>query len=705
MYKANDVCIVGRGAVYAGSWSASEMIENLFEGKSSITDMRECAKDVFPWTVKLVYNPDRKAEDQSYSAQGAFIDRKRLFELTQEKGLDSAQLTSLEMASLRAFDEAIAPVKDLPELRQAEIILGLSTVDTEAYLQLMDDTAEDILKRASAKGVSQEEYEEIKRHVESITKAWAIRKPWMSYVIATSLLDCLKSKFDIQGPSCLSDAACASSFSAMHLAIKKLKQGEADMVITGGADVSVSPGCLVFFSRLGAMSPERTLPFDKEAAGLTQGEGVGIFVLMRLQDAIDRKLPIHAVLRSCEGASDGRASGIVEPTSQGQMLAYQRAYAAAGVSEVDYIEAHGTGTVVGDRTEIESLSQQFPKKRLPIGSVKANVGHTIAAAGAAGLIKTLGVIQKKAVPPSPHFTRYPDGFKTQLFLNKEVFPLPERDAPVTVGLSSFGFGGSNFHMVAQEYRPTEPVIKDEAQKPSPVVLCGSVTHSYAELEQLSKLSKNRLPPNIVPWIDKTQRMAILTVESALRTLGIVPELIDRDRVSVVSSSMIPLENYWESGRRVVATVLRRDLAPKMKNPTTYVECMDEIIGDKLRITEDSLHGFLNNVIAGRICNVFDFRGVNFNIDSDLAGSAAAMRMARTMLTHSHGMVIVVSAAERVKGDETKVERDAMTCSIFASAAYALEHDLPIAQIFKAASYQHTPAERGDRNENRIAAHV
>lgn len=692
MFRANDACIVGYGSVYSGTWNARDFIDATFRGECSITDLRRESIEAFPWDIQYIYNPDRKAEDQSYTVYGAFIDRRPMPALAQRHGVKWEEITSLELVSMEAMRQALEPVRHLPELAGAHLIYGQSTIDTEVYLDLTDQSAEEVLRQLRQSSLGPAELAEVESQLKSCTKQWPHRKPKLSYVVATSLLAQLKEKFGLRGPSCLVDAACASSFAALHLAVKKLKSGEANIVVAGGGDVSVTPGCLIFFSRLGAMSSEPTVPFDRKAQGLTQGEGVGLFTLMRLKDAVDRGLPIHGVIRACEGSSDGRSSGIVEPTAKGQRLAYQRAYSEAGVSEVDYLEAHGTGTTIGDRTEIESLTAQFPRKKIPIGSAKANVGHTIAAAGAAGLLRSLGVLQRREAPPSPYFTGYPEGFKTDLFLPTKPWALPDPGRPLTVGLSSFGFGGSNFHMVLQEYRPEVGILEDDTTAPSPVVLCGEGYFPMNELEELAKRSQHRLPPNTLPWIDNSQLLAIYGVEQTLRQLGINPNYIDRQRVAVLATSMIPLDNYWKSGNRVVATALKRQMSQFWKGgPTdqTVAGCFDKVIDGHIRVSEDSLSGFLNGVIAGRICNAFDFQGVSFNIDSDLAGPAAAFAMAKTVLEQWHGMVIVVSAEEKVSTEECRVSRHGVNCYVFASAAYALEHDLPIGSILQEVTYEET----------------
>ena len=687
MYKANDVCIVGRGGIYADTWSADEFVDNVFAGRCFIEDLRKKSHESYPFRVSEVYNADPKAEDQSYSPYGSNINRTDLRERFEKKFRNWQDLTTLDAVTLAACDEAFAPIRHLPQFKTAEIILGIASPDTESSFFLAGDVAAEILQTARDLGIEGERYDRIEEQIRSVTSTHPQKKSRLPYVVVASVLRRIKDEFGIEGPACITDAACASSLAALYLSIKKLRQGEADLVISGGADLSVSSGCLVYFSRLGAMSPEITAPFDERAAGLSQGEGAGIFALMRLQDALDNGLKVCGVVKACEGSSDGKSSAIVEPTPKGQLLAYQKAYARSGITEVDYVEAHGTGTRVGDRTEITSLSEQFPKKKFPIGSVKANYGHTIGAAGAAGLLKCLGVLDRRAVPPSTHFRKFPSDLRTNLFVPKDLYSLPNLKRPLTLGLSSFGFGGSNYHAVVQEFSQDVPVLPETEEPSSPVVICGSEFYSFKNLDVLSAQSQYRVPPKTLPHIEETQLLAIYGLEDLFRKLNVVPALLDRDRVSVFAASMMPLEGFWRAGRRVATGAFKRHLLPEGANDQPELaQIFEKVLSRKLKITEDTLPGYLSNVVAGRICNAFDFKGASFNLDADVASSAATFRMAKTILERDHGMVIIISADEVILEEKQEIRRNGLRVSILASAAYALEHDLPIEQVFKAAHY-------------------
>jgi len=272
------------------------------------------------------------------------------------------------------------------------------------------------------------------------------------------------NRFDLGGVNYTVDAACASSLAAVYLAARELEAGTADMMIVGGADASQTPFGYLCFSRTYALSPRgRCRAFDASADGIAISEGFGVVVLKRLADAERDGDHIYAVLKGIGGSSDGRDKSLTAPRPEGQALAVERAYAEAGFSPttVGLIEAHGTGTVAGDRAELTTLTKVFgaagaPAQGCAIGSVKSMIGHTKGTAGVAGLIKVALGMDRKVLPPTMHVERpnpaagNGDG---PFYLNTEARPWlrPPGAPPRRAGVSAFGFGGTNFHVAVEEY--------------------------------------------------------------------------------------------------------------------------------------------------------------------------------------------------------------------------------------------------------------
>ncbi len=267
--------------------------------------------------------------------------------------------------------------------------------------------------------------------------------------------------FDFRGPSIAVDTACSSSLVAVHLACSSLRNGESTLAIAGGVNLILSPAVTINFTKAGVMAPDgRCKAFDSRANGYVRGEGVGVVVLKRLAQAIADGDPIYAVIHGSAVNQDGRSNGLMAPNPLAQESVLRDAYEHAGISpgRVQYIEAHGTGTLLGDPIEAKALGKVLAVDRpsyapCAIGSVKTNIGHLEAAAGIAGLIKTALALKWGQLPPSLHFEEpnplipFDDlGLQVPITLRPWPAPLGEGLA----GVSSFGFGGTNAHVVLAE---------------------------------------------------------------------------------------------------------------------------------------------------------------------------------------------------------------------------------------------------------------
>jgi polyketide-type polyunsaturated fatty acid synthase PfaA len=271
------------------------------------------------------------------------------------------------------------------------------------------------------------------------------------------------NRFDLGGTNCVVDAACASSLAAVRMAVAELIEGRASMMITGGVDTDNSINSYLCFSKTPAFTQKETVrSFDAESGGMIVGEGLGMIVLKRLEDAERDGDRVYAVIKAVGSSSDGRYKSIYAPRPSGQAQALRRAYAEAGFepATVGMVEAHGTGTTAGDPAEFEGLKEVFGKNSerrqyIALGSVKSQIGHTKAAAGVASLIKTSLALYHKVLPPTINVTRPNPKLgidQTPLYLNTETRPwIRARNGyPRRAGVSSFGFGGTNFHVVLEE---------------------------------------------------------------------------------------------------------------------------------------------------------------------------------------------------------------------------------------------------------------
>ncbi|RNF92751.1 polyketide synthase, partial [Streptomyces botrytidirepellens] len=283
---------------------------------------------------------------------------------------------------------------------------------------------------------------------------------------------------DLRGPSVVIDTACSSSLVAVHAARQSLLTGESDLAIAAGANIILSPQDAVAYSEGGMLSPSGRCRFgDATADGFVRSEGVGTVVLKRLDDAVRDGDPVGAVLLGSAVTCDGRASGLLmQPSVDGQATMVHEACRSAGIrpDQLDYVEAHGTGTPVGDGVELRALAEATGPGRardrpLLTGSVKTNIGHAEAAAGIAGLIKTVLMVRHGVIPASLHLERrHPllDGEASAVDIVTAARQLPKAGPVALAGVSSFGLSGTNAHVVVGEYVPPT------APRPAPTLATG-----------------------------------------------------------------------------------------------------------------------------------------------------------------------------------------------------------------------------------------
>ncbi|MFI8872696.1 acyltransferase domain-containing protein [Streptomyces sp. NPDC055243] len=306
-------------------------------------------------------------------------------------------------------------------------------------------------------GISGNEYAHLTTADPESVGAWT--PPGAALSIAANRLSYL---LDLRGPSMAVDTACSSSLVAVHHAVRSLGAGESDMALAAGVNLLLSPAVTLGFQRAGALAADgRCKAFDATADGMVRGEGCGVVVLKRLADAERDGDRVLAVIESTAVNSDGRSNGLTAPSAEAQRTLLEQCH-GTGPATVDYVEAHGTGTALGDPIEASALSAALGAGRgraadqpLLIGSVKTNIGHLEAAAGIAGLIKTVLALHHDEIPPHLHFTApgpHADLDALGLRVVTGPEPWPRYSGTARAGVSAFGFGGTNAHVVLAEHR-------------------------------------------------------------------------------------------------------------------------------------------------------------------------------------------------------------------------------------------------------------
>ncbi len=457
---ALPVAIVGMGCFFPKAPGLKAFWRLLFQGEDAITEVPETH-----WRPEDYFDEDPKAPDRVYCKRGGFLPRIPFdpaefgIPPTTLEATDTSQLLGL-MAAKAALENAGYGNGKPFNRERTSVILGV-TGTQELVIPLGARLGHPIWRKALRDaGVSGPQADAA---VKQISEAYV---PWQENsfpgLLGNVVAGRICNRLDLGGANCVVDAACASSLSAVHLALLELTSGRSDMVITGGVDALNDIFMHMCFSKTRILSPTGDIrPFSKDADGTVLGEGVGLLALKRLADAERDGDRIYAVIKGLGASSDGKSQSIYAPRAEGQARALRAAYDAAGVAPetVGLIEAHGTGTRVGDRVEFQALKQVFGRaengRRCAIGSVKSMIGHTKAAAGAAGLIKTALALYHKVLPPTLKADEPDPGLdigKSPFCINAGARPwVAEAGHPRRAGVSSFGFGGSNFHIVLEEH--------------------------------------------------------------------------------------------------------------------------------------------------------------------------------------------------------------------------------------------------------------
>ncbi len=438
---------------------------NILAGLDAITDVPSSH-----WRPADYWDEDPKAADRTYARRGGFltpVDFPLLdFGMNPHalEATDTTQLLGLMVARAALEDAGYGAGRTFDRDR-VSVILGV-TGTLELVIPLGARLGHPIWRRALREaGVDGATAEDVVRRISGSYPAWQENSfPGLLGNVAAGRI---ANKLDLGGTNCVVDAACASSLGAVNLALLELAAGRCDVALSGGLDTFNDIFMYMCFSKTPALSPTGDArPFDASSDGTILGEGLGVLVLKRLADAERDGDRIYAVIRSMGTSSDGKGQAVYAPSAAGQAKALRQAYERAGITpaSIELVEAHGTGTKVGDAIELEALEGVYRGARdvagwCALGSVKSQLGHTKAAAGAAGLIKAAMALHRRVLPPTIK-VKEPIGplasGASPFYVNSEPRPwlVPPGGAPRRAAVSAFGFGGSNYHCVLEEHAPT-----------------------------------------------------------------------------------------------------------------------------------------------------------------------------------------------------------------------------------------------------------
>ena len=484
---SNAIAIVGAACRYPDATSPSELWENVLARRQAF---RRIPEERLP--LADYWSADRGAPDRTYSQNAAVItnwsfDRAkyRVSRSTFESA-DLAHWLALEVADRALADAGFEPPQNMTGVIVGNTLTGDSSRAASLRLRWP------YVKRAAIEaGISGNALDRLEQTYNAPFAA--IGEDSLAGGLSNTIAGRICNYFGFNGGGYTVDGACSSSLLSVIHACNALVNGDLDVALAGGVDLSLDPFELIGFAKCTALAKERMWVYDRKANGFLPGEGCGFIVLMRYEDAVAQGRTIHAKLLGWGMSSDGHG-GMTRPEASGQRLALQRAYAKAGVpiETVTLFEGHGTGTPVGDPIELETITSLIGKPNgRPhfIGSVKANVGHTKAAAGIAGLLKAMMAVREGVVPPITACTEPRD--TGSLRVTQTPLPWPDQ-APRRAAVSAMGFGGINTHVVLEgdPSRPSSHVVPHDARsrRDAEVFLFGAATPQELR-EQLDRIAE------------------------------------------------------------------------------------------------------------------------------------------------------------------------------------------------------------------------
>ncbi len=474
-YPEGRIAIVGMGGIFPDADNIEQFWSNILDKKVSI---RELPDSVLNSKIYYRANTFKQIDkhDKTYTRMGSMVNYEAVMAAGKKFRIPPAVAEHMDQnqhAAIYCVDQALQGLKGKkpPEERTA-IILGNGNPGAHyerAIERIFYATIEELL---SANPLLQSEIDKTKLDkilkeisATALEKSLPLTEDTAPGILQNLVAGRIANVFGFQGPSFMTDAACASSLVAMITGIQGLLRNEYDTVISGGIDLGLQSMYFAAFSAINALSPDGSFPFDTRANGFIIGQGGGVIIMKRLEDALRDNDEIIALISGYGQGSDGKGKYIAAPNEDGQARVIEKACKMAGysVDTIELIEAHGTGTAVGDVVEVNGLKKAFAAMSVSrlnycgIGTVKSNIGHLKAAAGAPGIIKASLALYNKTLPPTAGLQQINPKLQLEnspFYILNEKKSWPETsEHPRRANVSAFGFGGADYHITLEEFRP------------------------------------------------------------------------------------------------------------------------------------------------------------------------------------------------------------------------------------------------------------
>jgi len=699
----DEIAVVGMGCTLPDADTPQELWENILKKHYAISPMPGSRMD-----RELYYDTNPKAEDKTYTDLAGHVTG---FEFEAERfGYEGDKARRLSRSQQMVLQTAYKAVESAGLLDETDTMICEDPKRTAVIIAtcLSNELGNDLqLKYWYPELVSMMEKTPAFQNLDDAQKAAAIEalrkgiegdNPGYDPVHGILLnieASRIAKHLGIRGTNYIVDAACASSMTAIEAGCGELLNGDHDQVIVGGVNTHLAPESFIGFAKMGTLSAKGSWPFDQRADGFVLGEGSAIFVLKRMKDAIRDNNKIFGVINGIGSSSDGKGKAIAAPNPKGQVLSLERCFEAArpGIrpEDVGFIEAHGTSTIVGDQAELGTLDTLYHNSGAGISSIKSQIGHLLGCAGAAGMLKALLAVDHGILPPNGQFESLSpkhDLANSSLFVVKDAQPWdPGEGKTRRAAVSSYGFGGINYHAVVEEMTPDyQPMARDIFTDTSydfnddRIVVAGmgvflpgarntdefwdKLVSGEKQLDRIPKERfdnkvyaaqgqtsfyylpevkagivkdlkfnnlKYRMPPKMVKNVERGQIFGLEAASEALESSGIMDLDGAAQRTGVILGTIggeRQSKNIIRVRKNLIGRILENVTGLDSDRAKSLASDMVQSIRDTIpENNEDTTPGLLSNIISGRIANFFGLNGANYVLDASCASATMAMRNA------------------------------------------------------------------------------
>jgi PfaB family protein len=704
------IAIIGFSCLFPDARNPEEFWQNLVEQKASISEATAEEMGVEP---EIFYHPRKGQPDKTYSLKGGYIRNFNLdpsgYNLSSEfiESLDDTFKWSL-YAAKQAFQHS-GYWGDKAALSRCGVILGNLSLPTKYSNQLFTPIYNQIIEPAVGELLQDEDFH--LANVPTSTKAspYNAQISGLPAAIVAQALSLSSAHFSL-------DAACSSSLYAVKLASHYLWSGKTDLMLAGAISCADPLFLRMVFSGVQGYPENNDLsrPLDRSSRGLIPGDGTGMLVLKRYSDAIRDNDEIYATVCGNGLSNDGRGKYLLSPNSRGQMLAFERAYNEAQVSpkDIDYVECHATGTLLGDATELNSMDTFFGKHQATplVGSVKANVGHLLTTAGMASMIKVIQSMSKNVIPATINVTD-PQCSQNHIIKAEQIVrsstPWPVHTSRKRAAISAFGFGGTNAHMILEQGDPKEEIPSGEIKSFEKVAIVGMGAHFgpcdnvdsfersiYGGKQHFIPLPRHRwrgieeqkhvlerfglegskpplgayienfefdtlhfkLPPNEVERLNPQQLLILKVADSALRDA----KILEGDNVAVIIAAETEFSVHQIQERWNLSWKIKEGLNGGSKSLSAEkVLELESIVKDSVHNPLDTSEylSYIANVMASRISALWDFTGPSFTLTAGENSVFKALETAQMLLAAGEIDAVLVGAVDLAGGIENILLRN------------------------------------------------